>query len=94
MQSVASPNSGTLKDSRERRPAAVCERVRSTLTIVRDESPNGHGLQRMCGDAGRAVVSGSRDAEQNYAIVRTERSGQFFHGLSPEGIRARTPVER
>jgi hypothetical protein len=27
------------------------------------------------------VVSGSRDAKQNYAIVCVERGRQFFHGL-------------
>jgi hypothetical protein len=31
----------------------------------------------MCGDANRAVVSGSRDAKQNYAIVCAERGRQF-----------------
>jgi hypothetical protein len=37
-------------------------------------------LSRRSG-AGRAVVSGSRDTEQNYTIVCAERGRQFFHGL-------------
>jgi hypothetical protein len=62
------------------RPLSVSV-IRSALTIVRDESPNGHGLHRMGGDAGRAVINCSRDAEQNYPIVCTERGREFFHGL-------------
>jgi hypothetical protein len=31
---------------------------------MRDEPPNGHGLHRMCGDADRGVVRGSRDADK------------------------------
>ena len=72
-------NPGLLKDGRERSAAAVRERIRFALTIVRDEPPNGHGLHRMCGD--RGVVSGSRDAEQNYAIVCA--GCQFFHWPTP-----------
>src|SRR5262249_61175678 len=37
----------------------------------------------MCGDADRGVVSSSRDAEQNYAIVCAKRGCQFFHWPSP-----------
>ena len=70
-----------LKDGRERGTAAVRERVCFALTIMRDEPPNGHGLHRVCGDADRAVVSGSRDTEQNYTIVCAERGRQFFHDL-------------
>jgi hypothetical protein len=79
-----------LKDSRERSAAAVRERIRSALTIVRDEPPDGHGLHRMRGDADRAVVNGSSDAEQNYAIVRTERGRQFFPGLLRPSARGRS----
>ena len=50
----------------------IRERIRFTLTLVRDESPNGRGLQRMCADADRAVVNGSRDGKQRYAIVCAE----------------------
>ena len=75
-----------LKDGRERSAAAVRERICPGLTIMRDEPPNGHGLHRMCGDADRGVVRGSRDAEQNYAIVCAERGRQFFDGL-PRRIR-------
>jgi len=44
---------------------AVPERIRPALAIVRDESPDGHGLHRMVDDADRAVVNADRDAEQN-----------------------------
>ena len=70
-----------LKDSRKRSAAAVRERIRSTLTVVRDESPNGHGLDRTVDDADRPVINTGRDAKQNYAIVCTERGRQFFHDL-------------
>src|SRR5262245_10523758 len=71
------PNLGILKDGRERCTAAGRERIRPALAIMRDEPPNGHGLHRVCGDADRAVVSGSRDTKQNYASA--ERGRQFFH---------------
>src|SRR5262245_57561459 len=73
-------NPGLLKDGRERSTATVGG-IRSTLTIVRDEPPNGHGLHGMCGDADRAAVGGSRDAKQNYPILRTERGRQSLHDL-------------
>jgi hypothetical protein len=34
----------------------VRERIRAAFAIVRDESPDGHGLHRMVDDANRAVV--------------------------------------
>ena len=55
-------NPGMLKDSRKRSAAAVRERIRSTLTVVRDESPNGHGLHRMVDDVHRPVINTGRDA--------------------------------
>jgi hypothetical protein len=47
---------GILKDRRERRASAIRERIGPALAIVRDESPNGHGLHRMCEDADRRVI--------------------------------------
>jgi hypothetical protein len=44
---------GTLKDRRERCTTAVRERKHPGLAIVRDESPDGHGLHRMGEDADR-----------------------------------------
>ena len=76
-------NPGLLKDGRERSVAAVRERICPALAIMRDEPTDGHGLHRMCGDADRGVVSSSRDAEQNYAIVCAKRGCQFFHWPSP-----------
>jgi hypothetical protein len=65
-------NPAMLKDGGERSMTTIRERIRFTLTLVRDESPNGRGLQRMCADADRAVVNGSRDGKQRYAIVCAE----------------------
>jgi len=47
----------------------------------------------MCGDANRAVVSGTRDAKQNYAIVCAERGRQFFHGLPASLARLPKPMK-
>jgi hypothetical protein len=58
------PIASILKYRRERSAAAVRERVGPALTIVRDETPDGHGLHGMVGDADRAVDNGGRDAEQ------------------------------
>src|SRR5262245_12330345 len=75
------PMPGLFKDSRERSVASVRDLIRPALTIVRDESSNGHGLHRVFGDADCGAVNGSRDTEQNYPIVCTERCRQFFHDL-------------
>src|SRR5262249_7534961 len=40
------PNLGILKDGRERSAAAVRERICPALTIVHNESPDGHGVHR------------------------------------------------
>jgi len=50
------------------RPLSVSV-VRTALTIVRDESPNGHGLHRMGENANRGVVNAGRGAEQNHSVV-------------------------
>jgi hypothetical protein len=68
---------------RNRRGAAVGERIRPALTIVRNEAPDGHGLHRMVGDANRAVVNAGRDAEQNYVVLRAEFGRRIFHHLLP-----------
>jgi hypothetical protein len=77
------PNLGILKDGRERSAAAVREGIRPALTIVRDESPDGHGLHRMVDDAYRAVINASRDAEQNHAVLCAEFCRRLFLGLLP-----------
>src|SRR5262249_13176205 len=61
-----------LKDRRERRTTAVRKRIRPALAIVRDESPDGHGLHRIVDDADRAVANAGRDAEQNHAVLCAE----------------------
>ena len=63
-------------DKRKRGAAAVRERIRPTLAIVRDEPPDGHGLHRMVDDADRAVVNAGRDAEQNHTVLCAEWSAQ------------------
>jgi hypothetical protein len=65
----------------KRSEAAVGERIGPALTIVRDESPYGHGLHRMYGDADRALVNAGRYAEQNHSILCAERRLRFFHRL-------------
>jgi hypothetical protein len=72
------PNLGILKYGRKRSAAAVRERIRPTLAIVRDEPPDGHGLHRMVDDADRAVVNAGRDAEQNHTVLCAE----FCRGFS------------
>ena len=52
-----------LKDCCERGAAAVRERISLALTIVRDETSNGHGLHGMVRDADRAVDNAACDAE-------------------------------
>jgi hypothetical protein len=52
------------KHRRKRSAAAIGERIGPALTIVRDESPNRHGLHRMGGDADRAMGNAGRHAEQ------------------------------
>src|SRR5215510_9156287 len=68
-----------LTDRRERRTTAVRERIRPALAIVRDESPDGHGLHRMVDDADRAVANAGRDAEQNHAVLCAEFCRRLFH---------------
>ena len=81
------PNLGIRKDGRERSAAAVRERIRPVLAIVREESPDGHGLHRMVDDADRAVVNAGRDAEQNHAVLCAEFCRRLFHRLdSPPAL--------
>jgi hypothetical protein len=56
------PNLGIIKYGRKRGAAAVRKRIHPALTIVRDKSPDGHGLHRIVGDANRAVNNAGRDA--------------------------------
>src|SRR5262249_46441893 len=86
-------NLGIQKDGRERSATAVRERIRPALAIMRDEPPNGHGLHRVCHDADRAVVSGSRDTEQNYTIVCAERGRQITRDHSGSLV-PRSPSKR
>jgi hypothetical protein len=58
-----------LKDRRERSAATVRERIRPALAIVRDESPNGHGLHRPCRDADRDGVDADPSAEQDQSVA-------------------------
>jgi hypothetical protein len=80
-----------LKDSRERSAAAVRERIRSALTIVRDEPPDGHGLHRMRGDADRAVVNGSSDAAMIGVLWTTQEISRF--GMDDEPSQGEIEVE-
>src|SRR5262245_57688820 len=50
-------------------PKTVRERVRPALAIVRDESPDRHGLHCPRRDSDRGMVDASRGAEQN-AVIR------------------------
>src|SRR5438876_7452097 len=75
------PNLSILKYGRKRSAAAVRECIRPALTIVRDESPDGHRLHGVVDDASRAVVNASRDAEQNHAVLCTEFCRRLFHDL-------------
>jgi hypothetical protein len=80
-----------LKDRAERSASAVRERVRPALAIVRDESPDGHGLHRMREDANRGVVDPGRGAKQNYSILWAQLRRRLCHGLlSPPAFRKRS----
>src|SRR5262249_50219517 len=63
--------------------AAVRKRIHPALAIVRDESPDGHGLHRMVGDANRAVNNAGRDAEQNHAVLWAGRTSLTCTGGQP-----------
>src|SRR5262249_44642077 len=69
--------SSILKDRRERRTAAVRERICPGLTIVRDESPDGHGLHRPRKDAARTLVDAGRTAEQDHSVLCVELGRHF-----------------
>jgi len=70
-----------LKDRAERSASAVRERVRPALAIVRDESPDGHGLHRMGENADRGVVNVGRGTEQNHSALCAEFGRRLCHGL-------------
>src|SRR5215470_6946909 len=76
------PNLGIIKYGRKRGAAAVRKRIHPALAIVRDKSPDGHGLHRIVGDANRAVNNAGRDAEQNHAVLWAECRRRLFHYLS------------
>jgi hypothetical protein len=69
------------KHRRKRSVAAIGERIGPPLTIVRDESPYGHRLHGIYGDADRALINAGRDAEQNHPVLCAERRLQFLHRL-------------
>src|SRR5262249_61034695 len=73
---------GIIKYGRRRRAAAVRKGIPPALAIVRDESPEGHGLHRIVGDATRAVNDAGRDAEQNHAVLWAECRRRLVHYLS------------
>ena len=52
-----------IKDRRERSASAVRERIRPALAIVRDESPDCHGLHRTCEDADPGMIDAGRGTE-------------------------------
>ena len=57
-----------LKDRRERRTTAVRQRIHPGLTIVHDESPDGHGLHRFRDNSHRSMVDPGRGAEQDSVL--------------------------
>src|SRR6516225_7650672 len=61
-----------LKDRRQRSASAVRERVRPALAIVRDKSPDRHGLHCPRRDSDRGMVDASRGAEQDHSVLCTE----------------------
>jgi hypothetical protein len=69
------------KHRRKRSAAAIGERIGPALTIVRDESPYGHRLHGIYGDADGALINAGRDAEQNHPVLCAERRLQFLHRL-------------
>src|SRR5262245_47553931 len=86
------PNLGIIKYGRKRGAAAVRKRIHPALAIVRDESPDGHGLHRMVGDANRAVNNAGRDAEQNHAVLWAECRRRLVHYLSLARSSPRLPI--
>src|SRR5262249_24464954 len=83
----SNPNLGIVKYGRKHSAAAVRQRIRPALAIVRNEAPDGHGLHRMVNDANRVVVNAGRDSEQNHAVLWTEFLVDCFDG-SLHGARA------
>src|SRR5262245_28214630 len=81
-----SPNLGIVKYGLKCSAAAVRERIRPALAIVRDEAPDGHELHRMVSKANRAVVNAGRDAEQNHAVWCAEFCPWVFHHLLPPSV--------
>jgi len=52
-----------LKDRYERCTTTVCERIYSSLAVVRDEASDGHRLHRMGEDADCSMFDSRRGAE-------------------------------
>jgi len=71
-----------LKDRRERRTTAVRQRIHPGLTIVHDESPDGHGLHRFRDNSHRSMVDPGRGAEQDHSVLRAEVRRQLCHVYS------------
>src|SRR5262245_54678315 len=68
---------------RARCPKTVRERVRPALAIVRDESPDRHGLHCPRRDSDRGMVDTSRGAEQDHSVLCTELRRRPCHDLFP-----------
>src|SRR5262245_20151242 len=77
------PQTGICKDRRERRAAAVGERIGSALAVVGDEPADGHGLHGMGENSDRGVINPRRGTEQDDAVLRTELRRRLCHGSLP-----------
>jgi hypothetical protein len=64
----------------ESRTSAVREYICPAFTIVRDESPDGHGLHRVRSDADSSMADAGRGAEQDHPVLRVELRRRFCHG--------------
>jgi hypothetical protein len=68
-----------LHDPHERSTPTIRKGIRPGLTIVRDESPNGHGLHRPRKDADRNVVDTGPSAEQDHSVLCVELGRHLCH---------------
>src|SRR5262249_2863813 len=82
---------GVLEDRRERCTTAVRERIHAGLAIVRDESPDGHGLHRMGEDADRSMLDAGRGAEQDHSVLCAQLCRRLCHWSTPAASFLRMP---
>ena len=78
-----------LKDRRKRRASAVRERINPGLAIVRDESPDSHGLHGMRKDADSMVIDAGRS--QHHWLISP---GPVHHGVGSAFLPARETAAR